>query len=181
MPPRSSVVHDEGKSPYETEAEYRARTKKNWTRVPATEERLRNSRLRSPRPLAEGGVLTSANFEPKRVRKQRRKALVRAYLANKRADFSAARADRAEFFRNLRLVKVQRQKIAREMRVLALTLSALQREVAAVEDREPTVDLAVVDEAHDLVRSALKAANGAADEFFLFSRQRIYYFKETAA
>jgi hypothetical protein len=155
MAPRS-VVHD-GKSPYETDWAYHERKRKK---------------------AQVGTPVRGANFEPKRVRKAKRKALVRGYVSNKVADFKAEMADRAEFFRNLRMMKLQRRKIAHEMRVLADQLGALQREVGSVEHRHPTVDLRVVDETHDLVREALKAATVAADEFFTFSRQRIYYVKE---
>ncbi|UBU19231.1 hypothetical protein [Nonomuraea gerenzanensis] len=125
--------------------------------------------------------LRTVNFEPKRIRKAKRKALVRGYVANKVADVRTEMQDRAEFFRNLRIMKMQRRKIAAEMAFLADDLRALQREVASVERRHPTVDLKLVDETHDLVRDALKAASVAADEYFAFSRQRIYYIKELAA
>jgi hypothetical protein len=126
-------------------------------------------------------VVKGANFEPKRVRKAKRKTLVRGYVGNKVADFKVEMADRAEFYRNLRLMKLQRRKVAHELRVLTDQLRALQREVASVEHRFPTVNLALVDETHDLVKDALKAASVAADEFFVFSRQPVYYIKELAA
>lgn len=126
-------------------------------------------------------VVRGANFEPKRVRKAKRKALIRGYLANKRADLRAERADRAEFFRNLRQMKIQRRKIAAEMRALTDRVRALQSEVATVEHRHPTVDLRLVDETRDLVKDALKSVTAAADDYFAFSRARIYYVKELAA
>jgi hypothetical protein len=159
MAPRESVVHDE-KSPYETWSEYHARKRKEVKLV---------------KPVR------GANFESKRVRKAKRKALIRGYVGNKIVDVKMEAADRAEFYRNLRLVKLQRRKIAQQMRGLCDQLRALEREVAAVEHRVPTVDLRLVDETHDAVREALKAAVVAADEFFLFSRQKVYYIKETAA
>ncbi|MEU4235612.1 hypothetical protein AB0F17_66090 [Nonomuraea sp. NPDC026600] len=180
MAPRQSVVHED-RSPYETEAQFRERTGRSaWKRVPATEARLRNSRLREVQKNG-GRPLKAANFEPKRVRKAKRKVLIRGYVGNKMADVKIELADRSEFFRNLRLVKLQRRKIAQEMHVLADRLRALQREVASIEHRVPTVDLALVDETRELVGDALKAAAAAADEFFVFSRQRIYYVKDLAA
>lgn len=180
MAPTQSVVH-EGRSPYETAAEFRERTGKSaWTRVPATEARLRNSRLREVQKNG-GRPLKAANFEPKRVRKAKRKVLIRGYVGNKVADVKLEMADRAEFYRNLRLMKVARRKIAREMQVLADRLRVLKTEVARVEDRIPTVNLRLADETRDLVHDAVKAATVAADEWHTFSRQRIYYIKELAA
>jgi hypothetical protein len=123
-------------------------------------------------------VVRGGNFEPKRVRKAKRKALIRGYLANKVADVRTEMQDRAEFFRNLRLIKLQRREIAAEMSFLAEDLRALSREVGAVEQRYPAVDLKLVDEAHDLVLDAIKSASAAASDWFAFSRQRVYYIKE---
>lgn len=187
MPPRQSVVHDE-KSPYETWSEYdkrrgvpheAQRRSESWSDYDKRRKaEMATTATRTRRPVR---VVKGANFEPKRVRKAKRKALVRGYFANKKADIRTEMADRAEFFRNLRAMKMQRRKIAHEMRVLADQLRALERDVANVEHRHPTVNLAVVDQTHDVVHDAVKAATVAADEFFVFSRQRMYYVKELAA
>lgn len=186
MAPRS-VVHEE-KSPYETWREY-----DNRRGVPHQAQRpsesfsdydkrrkaeMATAASTKARPVR---VVKGANFEPKRVRKAKRKALVRGYLANRVADAKAEAADRAEFFRNLRMMKITRRKVAWEMGLLREQLRVLEQTVSAVERLHPNVDLRLVDETHDLVHSAYKTVAVAADEFWTFSRQRIYYVKELAA
>ena len=63
-------------------------------------------------------AVTGSNFEPKRIRKAKRKALIRAQFGNMTANVRAAAEDRAEFYRNLRTMKLKRRLIAREMRKL---------------------------------------------------------------
>jgi hypothetical protein len=126
-------------------------------------------------------VVEGANFEPKRVRKAKRKALIRSVIANRVAETQANFADKQEFFRNLRLMKVARRKIAYEMAVLREQLRVLEQLVGNVEHTHPTVDLKLVDETHDLVHAAHKVVAVAADQWQTFSRQRIYYVKELAA
>jgi hypothetical protein len=180
------VVHDE-KSPYETWSAYDKRRGVPH-RAPRPSESFSDYDKRRKKEMANATrqrppvrAVEEWNFEPRNKRKAKRKALIRGYVGNKIADVKMEAADRAEFYRNLRLMKLQRRKIASEMRVLCDQLRALAREVGNVEHRIPTVDLRVVDETHDAVKDALKAATAAADEWFVFSRQRVYYFKEGAA
>lgn len=180
MPPRESVVH-EGRSPYETEAQYRARTGKKaggWTRerVPVTDARLRNSRLRAPRPVDKNGVVKTANFEPKRVRKAKRKALIRGYLGNVALDVRSEFADRAEFYRNLRFMKVKRRMIAKEMRRLDMLVTEMTGAVRHLENRYPDFHSSALDETQELCRAARVAVSVAADEWQAFAARRVLYY-----
>lgn len=121
-----------------------------------------------------------ANFQPKRVRKAERKKLiskksVRGVLTNKVADARLAAAERAEFYRNLRQMKMARRKIATEMATLATMVAGLQREARRVMDRYSDVDAGLVEEAVHIVKQANAAVSTAADEMYTFSRRRVYF------
>lgn len=128
-----------------------------------------------PRPVrAVGG----SNFEPKRVRKARRKVLVRGMVGNIVADARMGAQDRAEFYRNLRMVKLRRRHLAKEMATLAGMVQGLRDSVQNAANRRPDLrDSAVFDEARQLVKEAYTSVSVAADEFQLFSRVRVYYIK----
>ena len=127
------------------------------------------------RPVAD------ANFLPKRQRKQVRKSMVRAYLANRVTEAREGARDRAEFYRNLRAIKMRRRAIAKEMQALAVTVSGLQQDLRRLEDRGVEVDLGLLDECYDLARSAVGSTHAAAAEWELFSRRRVYYTELVAA
>ncbi|MFI5491855.1 hypothetical protein [Actinoplanes sp. NPDC051859] len=146
---------------------------------------------RVSRVLAAERPLREANFLPKSQRRQVRKSMVRAYLANKIADAQVDRMARVEFYRNLRQIKHRRRTIATEMRVLADMVSGLHAEIVRVDDRHGEIrinvggrrtgmDTAVVDEATDLLKSASGVTSAAADEFFAFSRRKVYYTEAAA-
>lgn len=121
-----------------------------------------------------------ANFQPKRVRKAERKKLiskksVRGVLTNKVADARLAAAERAEFYRNLRQMKMARRKIATEMATLATMVAGLQREARRVMDRYSDVDAGLVEEAVHIVKQANAAVSTAADEMYTFSRKRVFF------
>lgn len=121
-----------------------------------------------------------ANFQPKRVRKAERKKLiskksVRGVLTNKVADARLAAAERAEFYRNLRQMKLVRRKIATEMATLATMVAGLQREARRVMDRYSDVDAGLVEEAVHIVKQANAAVSTAADEMYTFSRKRVFF------
>ena len=121
-----------------------------------------------------------SNFQPKRVRKAARKKLiskksVRGVLTNKVADARLAAAERAEFYRNLRQMKMARRKIATEMATLATMVAGLQREARRVMDRYSDVDAGLVEEAVHIVKQANAAVSTAADEMYTFSRKRVFF------
>jgi hypothetical protein len=124
---------------------------------------------------------SGANFQPKRIRKQIRKGLVRGYVGNKVADARVAARERAEFYRNLRLMKMQRRKIADQMRILATMIEGLRRDVTRVGDREPNVDMSLVEQAGALAKVADSSIAAAAEQFHSFSRKKIYFVQELAA
>lgn len=128
-----------------------------------------------PRPMR---AVTGSNFEPKRVRKAKRKALIRGVVGNMAADVRAGMDDRAEFYKNLRMIKLRRRHVAKEMNSLADMLKGLLGEVQRIADRYPAFTAASLHEAHDLVKSAYTSSSVAADEFALFARNRVYYVKE---
>lgn len=125
--------------------------------------------------------LRDANFLPKRERKRIRKSMVRGYVANKVSDARIGAKERAEFYRNLRQLKMRRRKIASEMAVLADMVSGLRREVSRTGDRSRNVDIRFVDEAHDLAKVAESSVGAAADEFHTFSRARVWFTEAMAA
>lgn len=121
-----------------------------------------------------------ANFEPKRVRKAQRKRLIskkslRGELNNRMVDARLSAAERAEFYRNLRQLKMARRKIAAEMATLATLVAGLQREARRVGDRYDDVDAGLVDEALHVIKQANAAVSTAADEMHAFSRRRVYF------
>lgn len=134
--------------------------------------------------------VAGANFVPKRERKRVRKSMVRAYLANRVAEVRVGAAQRAEFYRNLRMMKLRRIEIAKGMVVLSAMVDALQSRLESLGDRiegsvAPTRTedermvlkqlLATADETADLARSAGVAVSTAAAEFWMFAKRRIYY------
>lgn len=121
-----------------------------------------------------------ANFQPKRVWKAERKKLIskkslRGALTNKVADARLAAAERAEFYRNLRQMKMARRKIATEMATLATMVAGLQREARRVMDRYSDVDAGLVEEAVHIVKQANASTATAADEMYTFSRKRVFF------
>lgn len=128
-----------------------------------------------PRPVR---AVTGSNFEPKRVRKAKRKMLLRGQVGNLVEDVRSEYEDRAEFYRNLRMIKLRRKHVAREMTSLAEMVRALLDEVQRVETRNPDAAGAALDEARELVKTAYGSVSTAADEFKLFARNRVYYIKE---
>lgn len=130
---------------------------------------------RRMRPPRTGRPAREANFLPKRERKQVRKSMVRAYLANRISEARVGRQDRAEFYRNLRYMKIRRRQIAQQMQVLGDLLEGLYREVGRVPDRYPDADLKLADEAEGLAARAAVAVETAAVELHAFARRRIYY------
>lgn len=128
-----------------------------------------------PRPVK---AVTGSNFEPKKVRKAKRKVLLRGLAGNVVADVRTEFEDRAEFYRNLRMVKLKRRVLAKEMTVLAEGLQALRSEVSRVENRYPDFSSGLIDDARDLAKSAYVSASVAADELAVFAMRRVYYVKE---
>jgi hypothetical protein len=153
-----------------------------------------NAKSRVRRAASSGRPVRDANFVSKRERKQVRKSMVRAYLANRVAEARVGAAERAEFYRNLRHMKLRRRKIAAEMHVLGDMVAGLHREITRTVDRyntrssssdvEGTRLLREVqrsgDEARELAKAAQTSVATAADEFQLFAQRRIY-FTEAAA
>ncbi|MFI6069942.1 hypothetical protein ACIA47_32425 [Micromonospora sp. NPDC051227] len=119
--------------------------------------------------------MRGANFETKSQRKARRKRQVAGLLANRVVDARVGFEDRMTFYRKLREMKLRRRAIADAMRRLAVVVTALQREVGRVDDRGRATNARLVDEALGLTKEAAIASTVAADEFYAFSRSRIYY------
>jgi hypothetical protein len=147
------------------------------TAVGSSKTRRRNvATSTTARPIR---AVSGNNFEPKRVRKARRKALLRGTVGNIVADARMGAQDRAEFYRNLRMIKMRRRHLAKEMATLAGMVQGLRDSVQNVANRRPDLrDSAVLDEARQLVKAAYTSVSVAADEFRLFSRVRVYYVKE---
>jgi hypothetical protein len=124
---------------------------------------------------APAKAVPAANFASKRERKRVRKSMVRAALANWVATKRGEAAERAEFYRNLRRLKLRRIEIAKAMRVLAIGVEGLQQQLRRVEDRNPSFDLKVLDEALDLGRAAVGSTEAAASEWELFAKRKIYF------
>ncbi len=128
------------------------------------------------RPAAEG-----ANFQPKRVRKAQRKKLISKRslvgdIRNKAVDARLTARERAEFYRNLRQIKLSRRKISKEMATLSLMVHGLQRDIRHVSDRYyHVVDVGLIDEAMHIAKQANAAMAAAADEMQAFSRKRVYF------
>lgn len=130
---------------------------------------------RSVKPVA------SANFQSKTKRQRARRGLVQGHVKNAFADARVSARERAEFYANLRNLKMRRRKIAEEMAVLAAMTAGLQRDVLHVGDRYPDVDEAVVDEAHGLVKRANASVGAVADELHAFSRRKVFFTEAVAA
>src|SRR5687767_8907502 len=133
---------------------------------------------------ASGRALQDANFLPKRERKAIRKGLVRAALANRVADIRIGAAARAEFYRNLRLMKMRRILISKQMFVLEEMVSGLNRKLdrtadhlsrGSVRTAEEKLALSVADDALGAGQVAERAVWQAAGEFSMFAKRKIYY------
>ena len=128
-------------------------------------------------------AVPGANFASKRERKRVRKGLVRAALANQVAEVRTGAAERAAFYRRLRIMKQRRIAIAKKMAALTVSVGALQQQLRRVEDRNDLAGktvaekkaLADLDNALDLGRAAKGAIEAAAEEWQLFAKRRIYF------
>lgn len=126
-------------------------------------------------------AVTGSNFEPKRIRKAKRKALIRAQFGNMTANVRAAAEDRAEFYRNLRTMKLKRRLIAREMRKLDGMMADLLAGVQHLGNRYPAFERAygrALDEAMEICKAARVSTSVAADEWEAFAARKVYYVKE---
>jgi hypothetical protein len=164
MAPRSSTVHDD--TTYMFKHEVAARNAKKGKTGVAT-------RTGPVRAIGTKGT----NFEPKRIRKARRKLMVRGALGNLVADARMAKEDRAEFYRNLRQIKLKRRQLSKEMDKLAGMTEGLLRSVQHTANRHPEFASASrsLDETRELAKAAHTSVSVAADEFRVFSRVRVYY------
>ena len=133
----------------------------------------RAARMKSP--------LRNANFLPKRERKRIRRSLVRGYISNVWNESRVRARERADFYRNLRYIKLRRRKIAAEMAIFADMVSGLRREVVRLGDRTKDVDSSYLDEATQLVKTAEASVGAVAEEFYLFSRARVWYTEAIAS
>ncbi|WP_329094295.1 hypothetical protein [Streptosporangium sp. NBC_01469] len=124
------------------------------------------------RPIS---AVKGSNFEPKRIRKARRKLMVRGALGNVIADAKMAKEDRQEFYRNLRRIKLQRRQLAKEMAVLAGMTQGLIGSVQHIANRYPDFTATSLDEARETAKAAHASVSVAADEFQMFARVRVYY------
>lgn len=122
------------------------------------------------------------NFAPKRERKAVRKSMIRAALANKVADVRSGARERAEFYKNLRQLKMARRSIAAEMAKLAVMTSGLMDEVRHVEARYPDgVPLGLLDETALLAKNAHASMSTAADEMATFAKKKVLFTEAVAA
>lgn len=114
-------------------------------------------------------------FSSKRARKAYRKNIIRNVVANKRADWQIRRESKREFYRRLRLMKLNRLRVASEMEDLAGELNHLRRQVVRVEDRRPAVDPRIVAVAVASIASAERAVDGLAANYRAFAKRRILH------
>jgi hypothetical protein len=134
----------------------------------------------SARPIR---AVETANFEPKRVRKAKRKAraktLMRGYVGNVIADAQMEAADRAEWYRNLRLMKMRRRLLADKMAQLAADVETLKRTVDRVESRGsvPSSVRDTLDQAKAATSKAHQVVSMTAEELKIFARVRVLYVK----
>ncbi|MFC7650293.1 hypothetical protein ACFQX6_65675, partial [Streptosporangium lutulentum] len=109
------------------------------------------ARKSAARPIA---AVKGNNFESKSVRKARRKLLVRGAVGNVIADARMAKEDRAEFYRNLRQIKLKRRQLSKEMDKLAGMTEGLLRSVQHFANRNPEFTSRSLDEARNLAKAA---------------------------
>jgi hypothetical protein len=111
-------------------------------------------------------------FQSKAKRKAHRKTL-RAGLANRRADKAISKESKAEFYRNLRIMKQRRYEIHKMVAHLDTLLAGASREALRVGDRvaglETSAALTSV-----VVSQARKHARSVAGDVGKFARQSIY-------
>lgn len=120
-------------------------------------------------------AVKGTNFEPKRIRKARRKLMVKGAIGNVIADARMAKEDRQEFYRNLRRIKLNRRQISKEMDKLAGMTQGLIHSVQHTANRNPEFNASSLHEARELAKAAHTSVSVAADEFRAFSRVRVYY------
>jgi hypothetical protein len=126
-------------------------------------------------PAGTGGPPErKATFESKSARKARRKMLVRGYVKNAIDEARLNHGERAAFYKRLRVMKIRRRQIAADLRALAIELDGLVGEVRHVEDRY-RIHYGLIEEPLGLAKQAATAAGQAADEFYAFSRNKIFF------
>lgn len=123
----------------------------------------------------------SANFESKNQREARRKHLVsqktgiRGKAANVVAEKRLSAKERAEFYRNLREIKMRRRQIAKHMSSLERMVEGLQSDIIHIRDRYDGLDESKIDEALALTKKANAAVGVASGEFYVFARRRVFF------
>lgn len=123
----------------------------------------------------------TANFESKSQREARRKRLVsqktgiRGKAANMVAEKRLSAKERAEFYRNLREIKMRRRRIAKEMAVLERMMEGLQSDIIHVRDRYEGLDESRIDEALAITKKANASVGVASGEFYTFARRRVFF------
>jgi hypothetical protein len=123
------------------------------------------------------------NFQTKRQRKQFRKSLVRGYISNKLVDKSIARESRAQFYRNLRVIKQRRITIAKEFSLLSDVLHELEADLNQFQRRlaQSDLDHYLAESSLVLTRKAYAAVSAAAAELKGFSHRKVWYTEDLVA
>ncbi len=124
--------------------------------------------------------MAKTNFRSKRERKQYRKGLIQGALKNKVADIQVGARQRAEFYANLRRMKLKRHEIAREFTVLADTVTDLQRDLRKAADRK-AVDPREVEEALAAVLKVRSNVGTVAEDYQRLAHKKIYFGEVAAA
>ncbi|KHD76549.1 hypothetical protein [Actinoplanes utahensis] len=114
-------------------------------------------------------------------------------MANWVAEKRVEHAERAKFYRNLRMMKTRRYAISKAMFALQVSLHAARQQVLHVDERNPWAGqgkaknaderrfCSLVDEVLDLCGTAESAVYAAATEWDTFAKAKIYYTTEDAA
>ncbi|GLZ43721.1 hypothetical protein [Actinokineospora sp. NBRC 105648] len=113
----------------------------------------------------------------KSQRKAERKTL-RGQLANKLADRSLDKYEKANFYKNLRLVKVRRRALADALGAVASEIGSVTRQIERVHTRVPDVGRTRIDEALDASIWARKVADESASLLHTFARQPVLQHKK---
>jgi hypothetical protein len=140
---------------------------------PSSGQTIRDAQKARKKSARRASRVSRANR--KRARQRGQKMSARNAMANALANGSLKRADKADFYRTLRLVKVRRHKIADRARLIETALAGLSRDVMRAVHRVPGADPNAAFLALCGLADAATAARETAEGLHKFARARVHY------
>lgn len=123
--------------------------------------------------------MADKGFSSKQARKKYRKGLIQGALKNKVADVRVGARQRADFYAQLRHMKLRRHEIAKEFQHLGTAVEDLQRDVRKLADRQG-VNRSGVDECVAALLKVRSNVTTVTDDYRSLAHKKIFYGEKAA-